>query len=596
MKNNRKQILPSQLKMTLAFKIVAILALFVAMALVVILISQRTINKLSEEVENMASMNYYESFITNAHLGELSYVITASTSLEPNQWYHQEFEFQNMFGYHCLKALKKSTANNSSYVFDHEKAFANQIDYDRLGSQLLGKVDEANYYKRLMSETIVSIENDPSVSSQMKSLLNNVITAAYILQMRKDGESYQRLDNAMAAFRDGIGQLHYTKQTLFWDFSNYYYKWREIDDKLMGDIYAVTGKWNTTRNYPSDMKRVVHSSINNTRDKINLLLTVLTIALIALAAMLSTYFVLHIRKGLKANLKAVEDVSNGQLNIAISKRVYDRSDEFGNLAHALTTMSQKLETTILNIRKNAVAINQSSNNLGAVSGNISESADNQASSLEEISSSMEEMLANIEQNNHNALTVQEVARKSAEEIEKVMVTSKMSVEAIEKITSKIGIINDIALQTNLLSLNAAVEAARAGEAGRGFSVVANEVKKLAERSRLAANEIIDLSRHSVEVTMQSSDQLNLIIPDIKRSKELMEEVASANQELVAGARQINESLANLNHLGQRNASASQDLSGQSTDLKQRAQSLDEQVRYFKVGKSLATEIRNVDHR
>ena len=113
---------------------------------------------------------------------------------------------------------------------------------------------------------------------------------------------------------------------------------------------------------------------------------------------------------------------------------------------------------------------------------------------------MEEMAVNIQQNTDNAQEAEKISKKVSDGVQKVGSASQESLLSIRDISEKINIINDIAFQTNILALNAAVEAARAGEHGKGFAVVAAEVRKLAERSKLAADEIITLSSKSVQVT------------------------------------------------------------------------------------------------
>jgi methyl-accepting chemotaxis protein len=571
-----------QFKLSIAIKTILILAFFLLMALAVVIISQQTLKKLTSEVDNMATMNYYESFVTNAHIGELTYLLTGITEKDPNQWFHQEFEFQNMFAYHSLKTIKNSTYQSDKYIFDYKKAIDTQLTYDRQGSQLIGKVTLAGIYRKRLAELINQIMDNPSVSSSIRNRFCEMVTTAHVLQIQKYGDAATRFEKVMQQLGQEVKQSGWRDQALFWEFSDVYYKWRNIDDKLSADMYKVQERWNDTRNYPNSMKQSIQVAITDTNNNITLLFNILIVALIILASFISYYFVSHIKIGVTANLKAVQKVSDGDLNVHFAPAVMKRHDEFFSLAVALKSMAAKLKMTLGKINDNVETINKSAFSLGNVSNNMAQAANRQASSLEEISSSMEEMLANIEQNSEHSGHVQEVARKAAEGIEKVMVTSQQSVEAMQTIISKIGVIDDIAMQTNMLSLNAAVEAARAGDAGRGFSVVASEVKKLAERSRQAANEIGRLSQISMTITTESAEQLNLIIPDINKAKELMIEVASATKELEAGARQINNAIADLNSLSQQSAMTSDDLSVQSNDLKQMAVALNDQVNYFTI--------------
>ena len=289
-----------------------------------------------------------------------------------------------------------------------------------------------------------------------------------------------------------------------------------------------------------------------------------------------------LKKPLDSIIRNVNELSEGNLNIKIDKTYLNRKDEIGTLAQSITKLSEQLTNVVSQISLGANQLSTAAEELNSSSQVLSSGANEQASSVEQVSSSMEEMASNIEQNNDNAQQTNKIATSVYHTITKVEETSQKSIIAVREIAEKISIITDIAFQTNLLALNAAVEAARAGEEGRGFAVVAAEVRRLAERSRIAANEINDISKSSLSITEESGKLLKMVIPDINRTAKLVEEIAAASTEQLHGTTQINSAIQQLNGVTQQNASASEELSSSAEELTAQSELLIEAISFFEI--------------
>jgi methyl-accepting chemotaxis protein len=201
---------------------------------------------------------------------------------------------------------------------------------------------------------------------------------------------------------------------------------------------------------------------------------------------------------------------------------------------------------------------------------------------------MEEMAANIKQNAENAGQTEKIARQSAKDAQVSGEAVGRAVDAMQTIAEKIGIVQEIARQTDLLALNAAVEAARAGEHGKGFAVVASEVRKLAERCQAAATEISALSSGTVKAAQEAGEMLAKLVPDIKKTAELVEEITAACREQDTGADQINQAIQQLDKVTQQNASASEEASATSEELAAQAEQLQTTIAYFRTDEQVAS--------
>ncbi|WP_128923947.1 methyl-accepting chemotaxis protein [Bradyrhizobium guangxiense] len=282
-----------------------------------------------------------------------------------------------------------------------------------------------------------------------------------------------------------------------------------------------------------------------------------------------------------ANLNATAAVANeiAQGNLTVEAKPLSDKDTLGL---ALERMVEKLRQIVSEALTAAQNVSAGSQELSASAEQLSQGATEQASSAEEASSSMEEMASNVKQNADNASQTEKIASQSAKDAEASGAAVGRAVNAMQTIAEKITIVQEIARQTDLLALNAAVEAARAGEHGKGFAVVASEVRKLAERSQAAAAEIGTLSADTVKVAQEAGSMLAKLVPDIKKTAELVEEITAACREQDVGSAQINQAIQQLDKVGQQNASASEQVSSTSEELASQAEQLQSTIAYFRI--------------
>ncbi len=311
------------------------------------------------------------------------------------------------------------------------------------------------------------------------------------------------------------------------------------------------------------------------------LVFVFTLSFLVLGAALVVGVALYrgIVAPLKKGVEFAEAIGRGDLTASIS---VEQKDEIGQLATALQTMAESLKSTVLTIERNANELVASGGQLRDSSQKLSKGASEQAASAEEVSTAIEEMVANIDQNTENAVATEKLTSSSVSNVTLSSQYSAEAAEAMKTIAEKISIISDIAFQTNILALNAAVEAVRAGEQGRGFSVVAAEVRKLAERSKQAANEIVALVNKGLKVTQMAGEKAKNLVPDIEKTTVLIKEISAASLEQKTGAEQINLAMQNLNVITQENASSSDELTNNSVLLSQLATNLKQLIGKFKL--------------
>ncbi len=300
---------------------------------------------------------------------------------------------------------------------------------------------------------------------------------------------------------------------------------------------------------------------------------------IAVGGLLAWFLARSITGPINLAVSVANRLSEGDLTVrieAVSK------DETGQMLQAMQNMITKLSQVVADVNAGAQALSSASEEVSATAQSLSQAASEQAAGVEETSASIEQMTSSIAQNTENAKVTEGMASKAAKDAADGGEAVNATVAAMKQIAKKISIIDDIAAQTNLLALNAAIEAARAGDHGKGFAVVAAEVRKLAERSQIAAQEIGEVATNSVELAEKAGGLLSEIVPNIRKTSDLVQEISAASSEQSSGVGQINAAVGQLNQTTQQNASSSEELAATSEEMSSQAEQLQQTMAFFKL--------------
>lgn len=331
---------------------------------------------------------------------------------------------------------------------------------------------------------------------------------------------------------------------------------------------------------------------------------VVTVLVILVSGGVLSLYLHYAFKPISKVIEVVQEVAKGDLiNPPENSK---KQDETGRLISATNTMHSVLSHIVAEVREGALEIANVSSEIAASNTSLAQRTELQATNLEETASAMEEIASTGKMNAESAWSASsraEEALEFAESGENSLSLTIKAVKEIEKSSAEIaeivGLIDEIAFQTNLLALNASVEAARAGDQGKGFSVVASEVRNLAERSATAANDVKKLVASSIQtvdkgvaLATDSGEALNKIVSSVQDVSSTVAEIAAASKEQAAGVEEINTALTGIDSAVQENTALVEETAVSSELMVEQAQKLQKLMGFFKLSKASANDDRS----
>ncbi|MDY7232379.1 HAMP domain-containing methyl-accepting chemotaxis protein [Hyalangium rubrum] len=287
---------------------------------------------------------------------------------------------------------------------------------------------------------------------------------------------------------------------------------------------------------------------------------------------------LEMVRSLQQMVATAVSIAHGDLMVRVEPR-----SEKDALGKALAEMVTRLTQVVAEVRAGASSLATASAMLASSSQTLAQGTNEQATAIQENTQTLKEISVSVQRNTESCKKMEEMARVGALNAEASGQAVGQTVAAMRRISTNVSLIEELAHQTNMLALNAAIEAIRAGEHGKGFSVVAGEVRRLAERSKSAVREIGELAMSSMGVADQSGRLLRDLVPSIHRTAQLVTEVAGSTREQSTSVELMNHAMIHVEHATQGNARSAEELASAAAELASQANALQRLTGFFRVG-------------
>lgn len=527
------------------------------------------------------------------------YLPVVNNSYKIDKYWHEAINYLSEYNYSSDKYFSKKVDARSEKTLTAIDEIIADAGKANLNKESLSKIiqikNHVNDFVKIFENYKQKTESNTAQSENIESIKNRLLSSGIDLSTRKDileindflnyirlerlprkTANLYKLTNSLRQKSSNPTVIEYLDvvdafASTYVDSRRLELKSTEVSANILGDVKGITDVVLDLFTENAEISNQI------TKDATNRLITILII--VALLSVGLSYFISRsITTPINDSLVIAKQVASGNLTKTVN---IERKDEIGDLINALNLITENTNKVISNIKESANQIGDASSRLNANSQDLSSGANEQASAAEEVAASMEEMAANIQQNTDNAKETGKIARNSAVGIINGNEAAKRAIGSMQDIADKVKVISEIAFQTNLLALNAAVEAARAGASGKGFSVVAAEVRKLAERSQIAATEIDKLSKDTVQISMNAGQLLEKVTPKIEKTSELIDNIAVSSTEQLNGVNQINNAMGQLNNVTQQNVSSSEQLASSAEELSAQAGQLKDIISFFK---------------
>ena len=309
--------------------------------------------------------------------------------------------------------------------------------------------------------------------------------------------------------------------------------------------------------------------------------SIIAVVLLIITLIIATIIGNKIGRPISQMIQGCRQIAAGNINVTFTNDIKG-STEISELFSAFDDMAKNIRRIVSDVKQSAQNVNSAGKELSKSANLMAQGANQQASASEQVSTAMDEMTASIQKNAVNAKETEEITNKVVQSVQIANKSVGTTAEAMKNITDKIGIINEIAGRTDLLAVNAAIEAARVGELGKGFAVVAAEIRKLAERCQAAAKEIDALTANGVKQAENSGRLLEMLVPEINKTSQLVHEITAASVEQNSNAAQVNNAILQLNNITQQNAATAEELSTSADESQSQAELLDSTMDFFKL--------------